>query len=207
VSESTADLWRPAIPDVRVVRNGIDLDRWHVGPGGGPLVWFGRMVPEKGPDLAIRAALRAGVALQLAGPVSDPAFFAAEVEPLLDDRITYVGHLDREELVTLIGGARAVVVTPRWDEPYGLVAAESLSCGTPVIGFARGGLPEVVDPSCSVLVPADDVDALAATIPHVERLSRVAARARAEDACSMALMLDRYEEIYLDLVGGGVLAA
>ncbi|GAA0270363.1 hypothetical protein GCM10010302_04920 [Streptomyces polychromogenes] len=119
-----------------MVHNGIDLRRWPAGTGGGDLVWYGRIVPEKGPALAIAAA-EAGVALTLAGPVADHRYFRDHVAPRLGGRIRYAGHLRRRELAALVGSARATLVTPCWDEPYGLVVAESLACGTPVAVGAR----------------------------------------------------------------------
>ena len=203
VSSFTAQRWRHVVPHAGVVRNGVDLDVWRPGPGGGPLVWFGRLVPEKGPDLAIAAARRAGRALQLAGPCPDPDFFARHIEPALGDGIEYLGHLRRHELVELVGNAGAALVTPRWDEPYGLVAAEALACGTPVLGFARGGLPEVVDACSAVLVPGEDVAALAAVLDDRPALDRRAARRRAEQACSLEQMIDGYERTYRELSDRG----
>jgi glycosyltransferase involved in cell wall biosynthesis len=200
VSECTAQAWRHAVPEAQVVLNGINLDVWRPGPGGGPLVWFGRLVPEKGPDLAIAAAQLAGVPLQLVGPISNREFFAERIEPLLGDGVEYLGHLYHRQLAGVVGRARASLVTPRWDEPYGLTAAESLGCGTPVIGFARGGLPEVVDDTCAILVAPDDTGALAAAIGRHGSLSRRAARERAERHCSASRMIDDYEQLYRALL-------
>lgn len=122
VSLFAAGAWRLTVPAARVVRNGIDMDFWRPGPGGGDLVWSGRLVPEKGAHLAIEAARAAGMQLRLAGPVSDRAYFEDRITPLLGDDVRYVGHLDGRELASLLGDASAALVTPSWDEPYGLVA-------------------------------------------------------------------------------------
>ncbi len=122
------------------------------------------------------------------------------VQPLLGGNVRYLGHLDHTDLARLAGAASASVVTPRWDEPYGLVAAESLSCGTPVCGFARGALPELLDEHCAVLVEPDDVNALAAAMHVAVRLSRDTARAHALAHCSQDVMIDRYESLYAELV-------
>jgi glycosyltransferase involved in cell wall biosynthesis len=196
VSAHTADRWRPLGTRPRVVRNGVDTTVWRPGPGGGPPVWSGRIVPEKGVVPAIRAARLAGTGLRLAGPTPDPAYFREQVVPLLDDRIRYEGHLAHRDLARLIGGASVAVVSPCWDEPYGLVVAEALACGTPVAGFARGALPEILDASCGVLADPDDVDGLAAAIGSASRLSRADARRRAETACSIDTMIAGYETLY-----------
>ncbi|UQX89029.1 glycosyltransferase family 4 protein [Jatrophihabitans telluris] len=199
VSHHTARSWRHVVPEAEVIHNGVDLARWPVGPGGNALVWSGRVVPEKGPELAIAAARRAGLPLTIVGACPYPEYFETAIAPLLGDGITYLGHLRSAELADLLGRSGACIVSPRWDEPYGLVAAEALACGTPVAAFARGGLPEVVGPDSGVLVPADDVDALAEAAVTAMSLSRTAARARAESFCSVERMLDRYEGLYTRL--------
>jgi glycosyltransferase involved in cell wall biosynthesis len=201
VSGHTAERWRPLGTEPRVIPNGVDTARWRTGPGGGSPVWSGRLVPEKGVVEAIRAADRAGTGLRIAGPTPDPAYFRDRVAPLLTDRIRYVGHLDHRTLARLIGSAAVAVVSPCWDEPYGLVVAEALACGTPVAGFARGALPEILDETCGVLAPPDDVDALAEAIHAAALLDRHAARRRAERTCSIETMITGYERFYDELVG------
>jgi glycosyltransferase involved in cell wall biosynthesis len=196
VSRHTASAWTPTVPDVKVVPNGIDADLWPLGTGGGPLVWFGRLSPEKGPHLAIQAAQRAGRPLRLAGPRSDPDYFEAEVAPRLNNRIRYVGHLPHRQLAVLVGRSAAALVTPVWDEPYGLVVAEALSCGTPVVAFSRGGIPEVVDGACGRLVSAGDISAMAAAIAEAVQLPRVDVRRCALQRCSASVMLSRYLALY-----------
>ncbi|MFD5932469.1 glycosyltransferase [Streptomyces sp. NPDC060333] len=196
VSRFTAGAWRSTVPAARVVRNGIDMDFWKPGPGGGDLVWSGRLVPEKGPHLAIEAARAAGMRLRIAGPVSDRVYFEDRVAPLLGDDVRYVGHLDRRRLAVLLGDASAVLVTPSWDEPYGLVVAEALACGTPVCGFDRGALSEILTPDCGLLAPPGDVDALAELIPRAVKLDRRAARRRAEEFCCLDRTADAYTSLY-----------
>jgi glycosyltransferase involved in cell wall biosynthesis len=204
VSAHTAAAWRSVVPDARVVPNGIDTEQWHEGPGGGPLVWSGRIVPEKGAHLGLDAARRAGMPIVLAGPIADRAYFVREVLPRLGGEARYAGHLDHGELVALVGRARAVLTTPCWDEPYGLVAAEALACGTPVCGFARGGMTEVVGAGTGVLVDPGDVDALAAAIKVAVALPRARIREHAVRHCSLAQMLDAYTELYGELATAGV---
>jgi len=205
VSAHTARAWSHLVPDAHVIHNGVDVTRRRPGPGGGPLVWFGRIAPEKGTHLAIDAAVLAGRPLQLAGPVADAAYYEAEIRPRLDrEGIEHVGHLSHAELNRLVGEATAALVTPCWDEPYGLVVAEALACGTPVCAFARGALPELLRDDVGILVAPDDVSGLAAAIADAPRLSRVAAREYAIQACSVDRMVDQYEELYMSLAGAPV---
>jgi glycosyltransferase involved in cell wall biosynthesis len=201
VSRHTARMWSPMVPDISVVPNGIHTDLWPLGSGGGPLVWFGRITPEKGPHLAIDAARQAGRPLVLAGPRSDPEYFDAEIAPRLNNPIRYVGHLRHTELAALVGRSAAALVTPMWDEPYGLVVAEALSCGTPVVAFARGGIPEIVDADCGRLVGPGDASAMAAAIPQAVTLPRDQVRRRALERCSAGAMLARYLSIYHRTIG------
>ncbi|AKT50317.1 glycosyltransferase family 4 protein [Arsenicicoccus sp. oral taxon 190] len=203
VSGFTADAWQVLHHRPRVVHNGVDLTEWPLGPGGDWLMWSGRIVPEKGPHLAIDAARAAGMRLRVAGPLSDSGYFAREIAPRLGPDVEYVGHLPHAGLAELVGRSAAVLVTPRWDEPFGLVVAEALACGTPVAAFSRGGIPEVVDrPELGALVPADDVAALAAELPRVVRLDRAAVRRHAETELSVERMVRRYVGLYQDLLAG-----
>jgi glycosyltransferase involved in cell wall biosynthesis len=201
VSRHTAQAWSSVIPDVGVVHNGVDLTRWTPGSGGGGLIWLGRLAAEKAPHLAIAAARGAGMQIELAGPVHDSTYFEREVRPLLGEGVSYLGHLPQAALATVLGGASATVVTPIWDEPYGLVVAESLACGTPVAAFARGGIPEILNRASGVLVPDGDVPALAAALPRVTHLSRQSALDRARSFCDIEDMVDAYLDLFRASVG------
>ena len=202
VSAWISRAWSHVVPS-SVILNGLDLDAWRQGPGGGPAVWSGRLVPEKAPHHAMEAAQRAGLPLVLAGPAHDVRYFETEIAPRLGGGITYAGHLTQHELADLLRGASVTVVTPMWDEPYGLVAAESIACGTPVAGYARGGLPEVVGRDGGFLVAAGDADALADAMHAARRLGRDAVRRHAELTCAVEAMIDAYERLYLASVGLG----
>jgi len=207
VSEYTAAQWRPVNGVVPVIANGIDLEAWRPGPGGDYAVWTGRIVPEKGLTVAIEAARGAGFTLRFAGPVGDTAYFEQDVRPLLGPDVRYEGHLHQRDLVTLVGGAAVALVTPQWDEPYGLVAAEALACGTPVAALARGGIPEILDDSSGRLVPPGDAEALRRAVIDAAAMPRSAARARAETHCSQDGMITRYLDKYRELIDSRAVGA
>ncbi|WP_375492064.1 glycosyltransferase [uncultured Jatrophihabitans sp.] len=200
VSAHTAHRWAPLLGRVDVISNGIDLQAWPQGPGGAGAVWTGRIVAEKAPHLAVHAARKAGLPITLAGPIDDPDYFDAEVRPLLGGEVDYAGHLTQHMLSLLVSHSCVAVVTPVWDEPYGLVVAEALASGTPVAAFGRGGIPDVVDATCARLVADDDVGALAQAMDDAAHLPRAAARARAEAHCSVETMVDRYEDTFTEML-------
>ncbi|AWB91099.1 glycosyltransferase [Aeromicrobium chenweiae] len=201
VSRHTASAWAHAVA-AEVVLNGIDTTRWTPGPGGARAVWTGRIVPEKAPHLAVRAALAAGLDVDVAGPRQDETYFAREIEPLLGDRVRYVGHLGTTELVDLVGRAAVAVVSPVWDEPYGLVAAEAMACGTPVAAFRRGALPEIVTSCTGALATPDDVGALAIAIGQASVLDRADVRKHAVRHLGAERMVSAYEDVYERAAGG-----
>ncbi len=200
VSRSVADLWDHVARTDQIILNGIDLDGFAFSPEPDPtpyLVWYGRIVPEKGLHFAIEAARMIGLPLHIAGPVLDQAYFEARIKPHLGRNAVHVGHLDHGALARLVGGARAFLCTPMWDEPYGLVVAESLACGVPVAAFARGAIPEILDETCGVLAVPDDVRSLAQAAQAALSLKREDCRRRAEQTCDARRMIDSYEALYL----------
>lgn len=199
VSHSNAAQW-PDISIDRVIVNGVDLDAWPLGPGGDAAVWTGRLVPEKAPHLAIDAARIADLPLRLLGPVHDGGYFRTHIEPRLGGDIEYLGHGSVAQVADVVGRSAVAVVTPMWDEPFGLVVAEALSCGTPVAGFARGALPEIVDDATGVLAAPGDPAALAAAMLSASRLERAGCRRRAVSTFSAAVMVDGYEAWFSELI-------
>lgn len=195
------------MPRADVLHNGVDPERWVPGPGGDDVLWFGRLVPEKAPHLAIAAAGAAGRHLHLVGPALDAGYFAAEIEPHLGRDVTWHGHLGGRPLVEAVGRVAAVLVTPQWAEPFGLVAAEAAMCGTPVVAFDRGGISEVLRPhvgqQIGVVVPDGDVAAMAAAIGPATALDRAAVRTAALSHLSAQTMVGRYEAVLRAAAAGG----
>lgn len=179
-----------------VLPNGVDLELWRPQSDVADyLVWSGRMVPEKAPHLAIETAQLLGLPLVLAGPAYDPEYFTTHIEPHLGPDVVWRGHLGRAELAALVRGARTALVTPAWEEPFGLVAIEAMASGTPVAAVARGALPDLVDEQVGALALAD-ATSLAEATESAMRRDRAAVRARAEDRHDLRDMVARYAHLF-----------
>ena len=199
---SLSDSERHFFPDlnyVATVHNGIDLNTFQPGAGkGGFILFAGRMAPEKQPHVAIEIAGAAGLPLKLAGPIEDKhhEYFSSRVRPMLDGQgIEYLGDLDRTEIIEVFGASAAVIMPLAWEEPFGLVAIEALASGTPVVGWRRGALPEIIrDGVTGALV--DDVSGAVRALQHIDRLDRGECRSDAESRFSLDVMARRYAEAY-----------
>lgn len=150
-------------------------------------------------------AREAGWKLRIAGPLSNQEYYESQLKPLLSEDITYAGHLEPDELHHLVSHSAACLVTPQWEEPYGLVAAESMACGTPVLAIARGGLAEVVQApgGRSVLPEATEeqtVTAAARALDGVVAMDRATVREHARARCSLDATVDQYVDLYRELV-------
>lgn len=203
VSKYIRRAWAHVATSNRVISNGIDLDRFAFRACADEqpyLVWFGRIVPEKGLHLAIDAANLLDTELRIVGPVLDNLYYASHIAPRLSKRIRHLGHLDHRALSDLVGGARAFLCSPQWEEPYGLVVAEALACGVPVASFARGAIPEILDRSCGVLAAPEDAASLALAAQSAQQLNRRDCRHRAESLCDARRMVDSYEALYRELI-------
>ncbi len=201
VSAALAAQWTTLERPASVIPSGVSTDAFAAGPGGTYAVWVGRLVPEKGADLAARAARQAGRAVRLIGPVGDSQWFESRIRPLLSDDVTYEGHLSHKQVASAVGGAAVTLMTPRWEEPFGLVAVESALTGTPVLALQRGGLAEVIDPQIGVLVEPRATDratcaALGHALDGAARLPRAAVRASATARFGVDRMAADYEHIY-----------
>jgi glycosyltransferase involved in cell wall biosynthesis len=164
----------------------------------GPLLWMGRMNDDKGPQRAIAAARRAGMPLVLAGPVQpqQQEFFAAEVEPQLDgDGITYVGEVGGRRRLQLFSRAAALLMPIRWPEPFGLVMAEAMACGTPVIAFPQGAAPEVVEDGRTGFLVRDEEE-MAAAVHRLAEIDPAECRRRVEARYDVGPVGEAYERAY-----------
>lgn len=185
------------------VHNGIVCDHFTFRAElGDYLVFIGRMAEEKRPDLAIEVARRVGMPLKLAAKVDrvDEGWFAAHVEPLLDDPlIEFVGEVDDQGKDALLRGAAALLFPSCWPEPFGIAMVESMACGTPVVALRYGSVPEVVDDGVTGFI-CDSPAKMAACVARLGEIDRAACRRCVEERFSARAMVNGYEAAYATAV-------
>jgi glycosyltransferase involved in cell wall biosynthesis len=194
VSNSCRASWKSAGIELGwVLRNGVPDQAVDGGPVEAAALVAGRISPEKGIEHALQAARQAGIGVRLAGAAYDPGY---AVDLTGAERL---GPLPRDELRRVMERSAVTICAVRWDEPFGLVAAEAQMAGCPVAGYRRGAFPEVVEEGVSgVLVKPDDIDALATAIGRCLSLDRRAVRSSALRRLGMEQALDGYEAALKD---------
>ncbi len=192
----------PDLPYIATVYNGVHLkDYQFCARHKKYLMFAGRIVPEKGVAEAVQVALKAGCKLLIAGPIfpDSQAYFDRHVQPFLNDDITYLGYVKRDELAPIIGGAKAFLMPINWEEPFGVTMIEAMASGTPVIAYNRGSVPEVVKDGVTGFI-VSDLAAMARAVERVDSLSRAACRKHVEDNFSVELMVRGYEDAFRAVV-------
>ena len=203
-STSQAALWWPegAPTQAAVVGNGIDMAEWPFrAQGDGSAVWAGRITPTKAPHLAAEAARLAGVPLTLFGAIEHRDYFETRLRPLLCETVRYGGHLSGRDLADRIGRASAMLFTPHWQEPFGLVAIEAMSCGLPIASTRIGATEEVIG-DCGAFAAPDDAEGLAQALLQAMTIPRHRPHDRVRRRFSRDRMLDGYEALYARAVSG-----
>ncbi|HEY3778863.1 MAG TPA: glycosyltransferase family 4 protein [Rhizomicrobium sp.] len=191
---------------VATVYHGLPMRdfRFSPAPEGRYLAFLGRMSPEKGPERAIALARACGIPLRMAAKVdpADEAYFHRRIEPLLrDPLVEYVGEIGEDDKSEFLGHALALLFPVDWPEPFGIVLIEAMACGTPVIAWNRGAVPELVEHGVTGFVVDSDAEAVAA-IGQLKTLNRLRIRHICERRFSARSMAKRYLDVYARLVGG-----
>ena len=194
-----------SVPVTAVVHHGIDLDVYTEGPGGGDyLLFVGRMCADKGVHTALRVARASGHRLVMASKMREAderAYFEDEVRPLMgaDDELLIEAPL--EDRLALLHGATALVNPIAWPEPFGLVMAEALAAGTPVLAFPAGAAPEIVENGITGFLCRDEID-MGAAVGAAGQLDRAACRRSAERRFGMDRMAGDYARVYQQILDG-----
>ena len=188
-----------------IVHHGIPADRLRLDEGkGGHCAFLGRMTDQKRPDLAIAIARACDMEIRLGGTidVGNPTYFRNHVEPLLDERATYLGPVTEAAKQDVLGSAAVLLFPIDWPEPFGLVMIEAMACGTPVVAFRRGSVAEIVDEGVTGFA-VDTFEEAVAAVQAARRLDRRAVRRRFEERFAASRMAAGYEAIYRDLLARG----
>lgn len=181
------------------VYNGINTRAFSFSPNHDNYLFFvGRLRREKGVHEAIRAARKTGERLLIAGNPASGEYWDTKIRPYLGGKIKYVGNVERTKLSAYYQKAKATLVPIQWEEPFGLVMAESMACGTPVIAFNRGSVPEVVQNGKTGFI-VDTVQEMAAAIKRIATIDRAECRTRVEKKFSAEKMTDEYEKLFLKI--------
>jgi glycosyltransferase involved in cell wall biosynthesis len=169
------------------------------------LAFLGRVSPEKGLDRAIRIAARCGLPLRIAAKI-DPAdrdYFADTIRPLLNlPHVEYIGEIGDTEKSSFLSGAIGLLMPIDWPEPFGLVIIEAMACGTPVVAFNRGSVPELIENGLTGFAVEDETNAIAA-VRMLDQLSRAKIRERFEQRFTARRMANDYLRVYRTLVQSG----
>jgi len=200
---------------LKVIYNGVDTNLYKFSKEKSDyLLWIGRLskardkkgkfLDPKGVRWAIKLARETNSKLILSGNVEDRNFFEKEVRPHLSEKIRWVGKISPEQpltkrgVVKLMQRAKAFLMTVNWQEPFGLVTAEAQSCGTPVIGFKRGAVPElVVDGKTGFIVnPKEGVEGLKKALKKIDKIKPSDCRKNIEEKFSLGKMVENYENVY-----------
>lgn len=200
-----SDYQRSKAPNLQfagTVHNGIDTNQFSFQKNHGQyLLYAGRVVPEKGVHEAIKVAKQTGLKLLIAGPIYDDKkdYFTKQIKPHLNDQIQYLGFVDHQKLVGYMQKAKALLAPISWDEPFGLTLIEAMACGTPIIAFRRGSIPEVVKHGRTGFI-VDNVKEMVNAVGMVGKIDRADCREHVLEHFSEQIMIDNYEATYKNIL-------
>jgi glycosyltransferase involved in cell wall biosynthesis len=199
VSISHADR-SPKLPYLATVYNGLRVsDFTFSGQPGDYLLFLGRIHPDKGTAEAIQIARQSKQRLLIAGIIQDPAYFQEKVQPYLSDTIEFLGHVGPEQRNQLLGKARALLHPIHFHEPFGLSVAEAMLCGTPVIAFNKGAMPELIQANRTGFL-VDNISEAVEAVQQIGQLQRACCREWAQANFSQQKMASDYLAVYRQLL-------
>lgn len=198
---SISDSQRKPAPNLNyaaTIYNGINLNDFPFSDKHDDyLLFLGRIQPEKGVAEAVQVARMTNEKLLIIGPPVTGQYWDEKIVPYLNDKIQYLGFVPHEKLFKYYQRAKATLVPIQWEEPFGLVLTESMACGTPVIAFERGSVPEIViDGKTGFIIKDNNLEAMAEVVKKIDKIKRADCRTHIEQNFSIERMIDRYEEIF-----------
>jgi glycosyltransferase involved in cell wall biosynthesis len=181
-----------------VIYNSVETEKFSFYPNSEDhFIWIARISRSKGIENAIEAASKAGVKLLLAGRIDSESrkYFDSEIKPKLNNKIKYVGELSQKELPDFYGKAKALLYPIEWEEPFGLVVAEAMSCGTPVIALNKGSMSELIENGKTGFV-AKSMKGVLSAMNKIDTLDRSYIFKRAQERWNIPRMVEDYENFY-----------
>jgi len=193
----------PELDYIATVHHGIDINQFPFHDAAGEyLLFFGRIHPDKGVYEAIQVAQRVGMKLVIAGIIQDQDYFASKVEPHIDGvTVEYLGSVGPDRRADVLGQAIALLHLISFDEPFGLSLVESMACGTPVIAFRRGSMPEIIRHTETGYI-ADDIEGAINAVAAIKSIDRSECRADVEQRFTSARMARDYVGVYEKILSG-----
>ncbi len=193
----------PYVNWMGTVYHGLPPNLYHPGKGDGNyLAFLGRVSPEKGIDRAIEIAIASKCRIKIAAKVDkvDEFYFTSQIKPLLNHPLVeFIGEIDEDQKTEFLGKARALLFPINWAEPFGLVMIESMACGTPVIAFRNGSVPEVIDEGKSGFIVQSVAEAVVA-VSKINQIPRALVRKVFEDRFTTSRMAKDYLHVYSSII-------
>jgi glycosyltransferase involved in cell wall biosynthesis len=193
----------PELNYIATIHHGIDLAQFPFSEADGNyLLFFGRIHPDKGVFEAIQVAQRVGIKLVIAGIIQDQDYFATKVEPHIDGAtVEYLGSIGPDRRADVLGGALALLHLISFDEPFGLSLIESMACGTPVIAFDRGSMPELIRPGITGYI-VESIESAIDAVAAIKEIDRSECRTDVEQRFTSPRMARDYVRIYEEILTG-----
>lgn len=193
-----------------IIYNGIKIDDFNFQESSGQdlLFWMNRVSPEKGAQDAVKIAQKSGKKITLAGPIRQPEYFETSIKPFLNEDIQYLGTLGLAQKVDNYKKAKLFLMPIHWEEPFGFVMVESMACGTPVLAYHRGSVPEIVKSGkTGFICSPDDLNCMIEKVKEIYRMPnekyqemRLACRKEVEEKFTIKKMVDGYEALFNKLI-------
>ena len=192
----------PTLNYAATIYNGIDTKKFSFSKKGGEFLAFaGRILPWKGAHIAVQVARKTGKKLKIAGKIllEHQDYWDKEIKPYLSRKITYEGMLNPKQMVSFYRGAEAFLMPILWPEPFGLVMTEAMACGTPVIGFRMGSVPEIVKDKKTGFIVKNTKEMIKA-VKKIDQIDRKECRKWVEENFGLEKMIDNYEKAYFKIL-------